>query len=280
LGFLRVVEVFPPLFPALGEDRSLDLEEKTEDFVRGVREIRGYADVFLVADVKDPRFLKVSTVEAASVLREHLGLEAAPVMVVRDMNRQMFLSSVLTAVAKGLGSMMLVWGDEYPPSAGITNVRDFAGLQDAIRTASNLGRRAGSPLRIFAPVNLDALESSLGQKLAKERLRAGAEILLAQPPTTDDAKTFDRHASLIVRNGLEGKVLLNVFPFRNADDTVECEESFGWKLPAAIHSAAARGEAALLEEERGVVQRLRDRGFPGVYVSTRGTPSIASSLLS
>ncbi len=281
MEFIRVVEVFPPLFPASpARADPLGLQEKTELFVKGVRGIRSFADVFLVADVKDTNFLKLSTVEAASILQEHLGVEAAPVIVLRDMNRPRFLSTVLTAIAKGLRSVMVAWGDDFPSSAGAANIRDFPSLGEAIHQASLLAARAGASTRFFAPVDLDRLARPGGAPQAKRRLKSGADLLLAQPPTTDAGRIFDRHVSLLTRSSLADRVLLGVFPFRDATDVRRCEKYFGWNLPESLHRVALRGGSALVEAERNVVRRLKDEKFPGVYVATRGEPSVAERLLS
>jgi len=281
LEFLSVIEVFPPLFPfGSSEKGHIDLEGGIEQFVEGVREIRDLGDVFLVADVKNPGLAKLSTVEASFLLQQRLQVKAAPVIVVRDMNRLQFLSMVLTAISLDLDSMMIAWGDDYPASARAANVRDFTSLREAIIQASELIGRAGSSIRLFAPVDLNGLATPRGVDLAKHRLGAGADFLLAQPPTTDSGRTFGHHASLLEGSDLKGRVLLNVFPFRNEKDIKDCERYFGWRLPKSLHQAAGSGEASLIKEEKKVIRRLRAEKFPGVYLTTRGTPAVAGQLLS
>ncbi len=262
-----------------GSSAPLDLEEKVGRFVEDVRGVREFGDLFLVANVKNPELLKISTVEAAFMLQDRLRVRAAPVVVVRDMNRLQFLSTVVTALSFELDSLMVAWGDAYPPSAKATNVRDFSSLGRALHEVSAIRRQTRSRIRLLAPIDVNALRRRSGIALAKERLRAGAEYLLAQPPTTDQEETFDRHAKVLEDSGMKDRVLLNVFPFRDLGDVVECEKNFGWKLPVALHKAAAEGRAALLETEKEVAGRLRTEGFPGVYLSTRGSAAIAASLL-
>jgi 5,10-methylenetetrahydrofolate reductase len=280
LAFLRVVEVFPPLFSQAAEGGSpLRTKARVDEFVKEVDGLRRLADVVLVADVKNPRLLKVSALEAALMLKNTLRVDAAPVLVVRDLNRPQFLSSVLTGVAFGLKSMMIAWGDRHPAAARSTNVRDFPDLAHALREASRIRRRARSSAVFFAPVDVDGLAGTAGRAVAERRVKAGADYLLAQPPTTDAQGEFERHASLVQHAGLEGKVLLNVFPFRGKRDVRECERYFGWRLPRSIHRTAARGASELLASERAVVRRLERDGFPGVYLSSRGIPGLAASLL-
>jgi 5,10-methylenetetrahydrofolate reductase len=281
VAFLRVVEVFPPSFPiSPSEDERINIEEKLERFVEEARSIRNLSDVILVADVKDPGILKLSTTEAAAVLSQRLGVAAAPVIVVRDSNRLMFLSRVLTAVSLELRAMMIVWGDAYPASARASNVRDFKSLAEAITQASSVRKRAHAATLILAPVDLESLASPNGVTLAKTRLKAGAEYLLAQPPTTDPLETFERHSNLLKESGLKDRVLLNVFPFRDGNDVERCERYFGWRLPRSLHEAADAGDSSLLKMEREVVRRLKEESFPGIYLSTRGTPNVVERLLS
>ena len=274
-----MIEVFPPIFAAASEGRrDLRVESSVESFVADVRAIRGYADVILVASLKRPGLLKLPTIDASILLREKLGVDAAPVIVVRDQDRLRFLSTVVTGLSGGLKSMMIVWGDSdwrrrVPSQLG------FPGLSGALKEASQVRDRARSQCRFLAPVDLRRLFTSRGVSLAKERLDAGAGLLLAQPPTTDPAETFDSHANLIEKSGLEGKVLPNVFPFKDSQDVSECEKYFGWRLPKKLHEAAHEGESSLLGIEREVVRRLRSEHFPGVYVSTRGTPALARDIL-
>jgi hypothetical protein len=78
---------------------------------------------------------------------------------------------------------------------------------------------------------------------------------------------------------MSDRILLNVFPFRDERDVAECERNFGWRLSKKLHRTAAAGGDSLVRSEREVVRRLREEGYPGVYLSTRGAPSIASKLL-
>jgi len=279
LTFLRVVEVLPPLYDASGgRAKRLDTGAAMERFGEEARAIRDFADIILVANVKDLKRVKFDSVHAAVILQEDYNLNAAPVIVVRDQNRPQFLSTVLTAISLGVNSMMIAWGDDYPESSHVSNVRDFADLAGAIREASRIRSRARSPARLFAPVDLESLVYPKGVALARERLRAGADFLLAQPPTTDDGETFDWHDSLLEKSGLKERVLPNVFHFKDDADIRHYERMFGWMLPRGLHQAA-KGEGGLAELETRVVRRLRVTGYAGVYLSTRGNPSVAERVL-
>jgi 5,10-methylenetetrahydrofolate reductase len=281
MAFLRVVEVIPPSFPvSAANEARINTEERLELFVEEARSIRDLADIIMVANVKDPRLLKLSTLEAAVVLKDRLGVDAAPVIVVRDSNRLGFLSSVLTGISLELRTLMIAWGDSYPASARATNVRDFPSLADAIAQASLIRRKARSSVQFLAPVDVERLAQPSEVVLAKKRLKAGASYLLAQPPTVDAEDTFERHAANLRESGLKNRVLLSVFPFRDAKDVRESEGYFGWKLPKSLHRAAAEGEPSILKMQREVVRRIREEAFPGIYLSTRGRPGIARKLLS
>jgi 5,10-methylenetetrahydrofolate reductase len=279
MAFFRVVEVFPPLFPISGDRKPIDLEEAIDRFVKSVRNVREYSDLVLVANVKNPAYLKLSTIQAASLLQDRAGVEAAPSIVVRDANRLQLMSSVLTSIASGLRTLVLVWGDRYPSSVGATNVRDYRSLSEVIEEAARITRRAKINTRLLAPVDVPKLTTKGGVKLARSRLKGGADLLLAQPPTTDPGPTFDEHLSLLESTDLKDRVLLNVFPFRSTQDVQYCEKYFGWKLPSSLYEAASRGEASLLDEAKKVALRLRKEGLPGVYVATRGKPEVARKIL-
>ena len=273
------MEVFPPLIARRGRS-GFDLQGRIDEFVAGVKSIRDVADLFLVASIKDPSLIQLSPIHAASLLQEQAKVKAAPVVVVRDSNRTQFTSQVATAIALGLSNIMVAWGDRYPPELGITNFRDYVSLSEAIQEARVISRGAPVKTRILAPVDLSRMKRVEGIELARSRLRAGAELLLAQPPTTDSEETFDGHLEAISEVGLRRRVLLSVFPFRGAKDVVECEKKFGWNLRRKLHTTAARGEKALLEESRSVAARTRKERLSGVYVSTRGRPEVARLILS
>ena len=280
MGFVRVVEVFPPLFPSSSRKGShIDLQKGVRRFIDDARRVRGFADILLIADVKNPNLLELSTIEAAALLKERARLEAAPVVVVRDFNRRQFLSAVLTVLSLELGHLMLAWGDDSPARSGAARGRDFGSLAQAVREAALLRKRTAAPTRFLAPVNVELLPSRGELARARGRLRAGAEYLLAQPPTTDP-EALDRHQSILRDAGLQERVLLNVFPFRDSKDVRECEAYFGWRLPESLHRVAEKGQRALLEAESEVVRSARSRGFPGIYLNTRGSPSVVETLLS
>ena len=280
MGFFRVVEVFPPIFPGGAKERgSVNLAHNLDTFVSEVEGIKNYSDLILVASIKRPEVLRFSTIEAAWTLQERLGVDAAPVIVVRDQNRMEYRSSILTAISKGLSSVMLAWGDRYPPGSGVSNVGDYRNLAEAIADASTLCERASAKVRILAPIDIGKLSHGPGARIADSRLKSGADLLLAQPPTVDAGATYESHRRALDGAGLTSKVLLGIFPFRGVEDVRECERQFGWRLPSTLMSLAEGGRRQLQEEETKLVNKLKAAGHPGVYLSTRGDPSTARSIL-
>lgn len=257
----------------------LGLRQKVRDFIERVRRVQNLADEVLVADVKDASRMKMSTVVSASLLKEETGIEAIPVITARDSNRPTVISSLLTAFSLGLTGVMLVWGDRFGEGEGAKNVYDFSSLSELVAATRSLANRAGVRCRILAPVDLTALGTQKGLELAKGRLASGADLLLAQPPTTDSISALPRHAKLVSGAGLAGRVLLNVFPFRDAKDIEACRAKFGWKLPRRLDSIASGGERAMLSEAKRVAAAIQRRGFPGLYVTTRGRPEVARFIL-
>ena len=278
-SFTSIVEIFPPVFSTSVEvEPVVGVPQKTRDFVERVRRIKHLADSFLIADVMDPARMKLPTVLSASILRDRLGVDAIPVITTRDSNRTAVISSLLAAFSHGLTGVMLVWGDRYK-EGGPRNVYDFKSLSEVIGLAKSLADRSGSRCRFLAPVNLQSLKTKKGRTLAKDRLSAGADFLLAQPPTADSMSTMQAHLRLVRNAGLEGRVLLNVFPFRDGDDIDSCKVKFGWELPNRLYTIGQNGEGALLAEAKKVAKSIERSGLPGVYVTTRGRPEVARFIL-
>ena len=273
MSFLRVVEVFPPLVP---DPATAAADWRPESWAKACSPLKEVADVVLVADLALPRRMFLSPVEAAARLKGH-GFRAFPTLVVRDMNSAGFQTALRSCAALGLDGVMVAWGDDYPAGSGVTNVRDYHTLAEAVKVARSVLDESTGGSMLLAPVSLEKDPGAMSR--GKERLEAGADYLLAQPPTTDALGTFDSHLELLEGAGLSGKVLLGVFPFRDDDDLAECESKFEWDLPERVHSIAQSGVEALDAECKSVVERLREEEMPGVYLSTRGDPTWAQRLL-
>jgi 5,10-methylenetetrahydrofolate reductase len=278
--FTTIIEVFPPNFSVeTSREPLIGIKQKMRDMVARVRRIEGLADAILVADMKDPARLQLASIYTAAVLKDELGAEVIPVIPTRDMNRKAIRTMFLTCLSLGLESVSLVWGDPYAEGDGSKNVYDFGSLAEAIAEARGLADRADISATLLAPVDISALARPKGLRLAGSRLKAGADALLAQPPTSDLSHTLEKHIEELKRNHLEKKVLHNVFPFRSLDDIRACRERFGWDLPPELEKVALEGERGLLKEARGVADGLRALGLPGIYVSTRGKPELARYIL-
>jgi 5,10-methylenetetrahydrofolate reductase len=278
--FTTLIEVFPPNFSLeAAREPLIGIKQKMRDMVARVRKIEGLADAILVADMKDSGRLQLASIYTAAVLKEELGSEVIPVIPTRDMNRKAIRTMFLTCLSLGLDSVSLVWGDRYAEGEGSKNVYDFRSLGECIAEARALANRADVNATLFSPVDITALRSRKGLKIAEARLGAGTDVLLAQPPTSDVSHTLANHVAELKKNRLEMKVLHNVFPFRSLQDVQACRERFGWALPPELDKIALEGERRLLKEARGVTDSLRALGLPGVYVSTRGKPELARYIL-
>jgi 5,10-methylenetetrahydrofolate reductase len=275
LTFLKVVEVLPPPRGQSRIEGARTLAQLAEE----VRKIRTVTDVLLVADLKGRAPERVDPVSAATYLKKNAEVDAAPVIVIRGLSRSEFRSAVLTSLRAGLNWAMIAWGDDLPEGQGSSNLRGYPDLASAIREAASIRASVRSKVRFFAPVNVQGLRHASGVAMAKQRLKAGADLLLSQPPTTDSQSVFDDHLSLITDSMIRGRVLLNVFHFRSYRDAGRYEALFGWELPSGLQATARKGQRALIEAEKGVVRRARKEGLAGVYVSTRGIPQVAGTLL-
>jgi hypothetical protein len=278
--FTTIIEVFPPNFSAEpSKEPLLGLRQKTRDLVARVRKIEHLADAILVADVKDLSRLKLSSIYTAAILKQELGIEVIPVITARDMNRAATRTTFLTSLAYGLDSVMLVWGDRYGVGDTAKNVYDFRSLAEVIAEMRFLAERADHSATILAPVDVLSLATERGLDVAKGRIEKGADCLLAQPPTSDTKHTVGRHLELLDGQSFRDRVFLNVFPFRDREDIQSCRTKFGWRIPEELDKLAADGEPRLLKEAKAVVESLRERRLPGVYVSTRGRPELARFIL-
>jgi 5,10-methylenetetrahydrofolate reductase len=278
--FTTIVEVFPPNFAAeTAKEPLLGLKQKTQDVIARVKKVENLADCILVADMKDIGRMKLSSIYTAAVLRDELDTEVIPVIAARDSNRSAVRTLFLTALSYGLDSVMLVWGDKYTDGDGSRNVYDYPSLSVVIEEMRQLADRANVRATILAPVNLALLGTSRGDEIALSRIKAGADSLLAQPPTSD-VETLPGHVKVLQEKELKKNVLLNVFPFKDKADIEACRKRFGWKIPERLDELADEGgEARLLRESRSVVEKMRSERLPGVYVSTRGRPELARFML-
>jgi len=278
--FTTLIEIFPPNFSTeAAREPLIGIRQKLRDTVTRVRKIADLADAILVADMKDPTRLQLASIYTSAILKDELGVEVIPVIPTRDMNRKAIRSMFLSCLSLGLESVSLVWGDPYSAGDGSKNVYDFRTLAEALAEARALAERADVNATLFSPVDISALHSPKGLRVAEARLEAGSDVLLAQPPTSDVSRTLDRHIEVLAEKGLEKKVLHNIFPFRSREDVQACRERFGWDLPPELDRIAIEGERRLLKEARSVTDSLRARGLPGGYVSTRGKPELARYIL-
>lgn len=278
--FTRLIEVFPPTFSLeAAKEPLIGIRQKMRDTVTRVKKIENLADGIIVADVKDPGRLQLASVYTAAVLKDELGTEVIPVIPTRDMNKKAIRTAFLTCLSLGLESVSVVWGDAYDSGDGVRNVYDYRTLAYAVEDLRLLSDRADVPATILAPVNIAKTDTKRGLRLATSRLKAGADCLLAQPPTSDVSHTLAKHVRLLSKAGLEKKVLHNVFPFRSAEDIEACRVRFGWEIPRELDKLALEGERRLLREARAVVEAIEGQHLPGVYVSTRGRPELARFIL-
>lgn len=275
--FIIITEIFPPSFHI---EKSIEpiisVNQKIRDTIQRTKKIIRFTDAILVSDVRDEKRVKLSTIYTSEIIQKELGIPVYPVINARDSNKVQTRTQILTSLALSLKGVMLVWGDRY--KAGIKNVYDYRTLSEMIHECRELISRSGMDFAILAPVNLSLLNSDKGVNLAQERLKKGADLLLSQPPTTDE-KTLRMYDNILMKYDLKKKVLLNVFPFRDTEDVKICRERFGWQISEEIERITSKGENEILRYLKGMIEKIRLFGYKGVYVSTRGRPEIARFIL-
>jgi 5,10-methylenetetrahydrofolate reductase len=270
--FLRVVEVFPP--GAAGGPSGVGELVSAQKWVSEVWKVVPYADVVMVAEL-GTRGSRPTTIEPSALLASTLGVRVLPVVSAALTGKGAFSAAVREAISKGIKGIVPVWGDrgKSPKEGG------FVGLWEAVTAARDIAMDHGGDFLIMAPANLSKFGRSKHLKLLSSRLENGADYLLAQPPTMDSEEAFALHQKALKDSGLMEKVIPQVFPFKDWEDVKKCRQKFGWEVPGRMAQVAARGEEALLDEAALVARRLRQEGFAGVYLSTRGRPELAARVL-
>ena len=243
----------PPNFNLeVSKEPLIGLKQKIRDMTARVRKIENLADAIMVADMKDSLRLELSSVYTAAVLKDELGVEVIPVMPTADMNRKAMRTMFLTALSLGLESIALVWGDRYAEGENTKNVYDFKSLAEAVGEMRALSDRADINTTLLSPVDVSSLNTTRGLRIARSRLRKGADCLLAQPPTAD--LSVHRRRAYEARRGTrdEGPGLPERLPLpqQGGREDVQAAVRMG-PLPAAGAARGRRREAALEGGARG-----------------------------
>ncbi len=174
------------------------------------------ADAITIADCPISRARADSSMLASKLHRE-LGIDTIPHMTCRDRNIIATKALLLGLNIEGVNNVLVVTGDPVPSSerGSIKSVFNFNSVVLA-NYIHDLGEEfIRGPFRVFAALNLNALNFDTQLHHAKEKLEHGVDAFLTQPVHSNRALENLKRA----RTELSGKILGGVMPIvshRNA----------------------------------------------------------------
>lgn len=186
-------------------------------FMEGAAALRDAgADAITIADCPISRARADSSM-LASKLRRELDIDTIPHMTCRDRNIIATKALLLGLNIEGVNNVLVVTGDPVPSSerGTIKSVFNFNSVVLA-NYIHDLGEEfIRGPFRVFAALNLNALNFDIQLRHAKEKLEHGVDAFLTQPVHSSRALANLKTA----RSELSGKILGGVMPIvshRNA----------------------------------------------------------------
>ncbi|MFB0919620.1 MAG: bifunctional homocysteine S-methyltransferase/methylenetetrahydrofolate reductase [Oscillospiraceae bacterium] len=186
-------------------------------FIDGARALRDAgADTLTIADCPISRARADSSMLACKLKRE-LDMDTIPHMTCRDRNIIATKALLLGLNIEGVNNVLVVTGDPVPTAerGTIKSVFNFNSVVLA-NYIHDLGEEfIRGPFRIFAALNLNALNFESQLRHAKEKLDHGVDAFLTQPVHSPRALENLK----IARSELTGKILGGVMPIvshRNA----------------------------------------------------------------
>lgn len=240
-------------------------------FLDGVAAFRSAgADAVTIADSPVGRPRADSSLLACKLKRE-LGADVLPHMTCRDRNEIATKALLLGLSIEGVHNVLLVTGDPVPGErrGEVKSVFNFNSRKLA-RYVSGLNETVlRTPFRIFAALDVNAVNFSAELRRAREKERCGVSGFLTQPVLSAQAlENLER-----ARASLEGKLLGGVFPvvsYKNARFLNEqvhgvrvCDEII------ALYEGADRaaGEALAERISAEIIRAIRPF-TDGVYLMT------------
>lgn len=230
------VELDPPSAPDLAK------------FLSGAQELWAHgASAITLADCPfaSPR---MDPILLACLLQEKYGIAALPHLTCRDRNLNAIQAALTGLSAQNVGQVLLVTGDPIPADRrrAVKSVFNF-NSRELIRFASSLNEMllAQKPLRLFAALNVNALNFQHELIRAREKELAGAYGFFTQPVLTDAALLNLREA----RKVLNGQIYGGIMPIVSEKNALHLSrEVSGIRVDPAIAAAYAGADRARGEE--------------------------------
>jgi len=191
-------------------------DDRIAPFLSDVQTLRdAQVDAITIADCPIARPRADSSLLACKLKRE-MGMAVLPHMTCRDRNLNATKALLLGLAMEGVRNVLIVTGDPVPTEerASVKSVFNFNSRKLAAYITELNGQLA-NPFRIFAALNLNAVNFKVQLELAKEKEACGVSGFLTQPVLSKEALENLK----LARQELQGKILGGVFPivsYRNA----------------------------------------------------------------
>jgi 5,10-methylenetetrahydrofolate reductase len=283
-NFARIVEVFPPGFPRPSKvkngTRKYDLAMRFDQLAESIARVESIADAFSIPELRDDQRVHLNSVGVASELKRRTGDDIIPTLTLRDSNIQNLLGSISFAIFSGLENLLLVRGDPFASgNGGSKNVYDFTKVSSLVSTVRSLEASISSDhsICILTPINLFRSDDPKYIETLKEREKAGVDVFLAEQ-MFEDLEAYLLRVRALRRSGISKPIIHSLFPLKNYEDAIYCEQKFGWKIPPGeLEHLRVSGPGYGLEMARKRYRWLVENKHlvEGVSISTRGNPEVA-----
>lgn len=191
-------------------------DDRIDPFLSDVQTLMdAHVDAITIADCPIARPRADSSLLACKLKRE-LGMAVLPHMTCRDRNLNATKALLLGLAMEGVRNVLIVTGDPVPTEerSAVKSVFNFNSRKLAAYI-TELNSQLAHPFRIFAALNLNAVNFRVQLDLAKEKEACGVSGFLTQPVLSKEALENLK----LARQELKGKILGGVFPivsYRNA----------------------------------------------------------------
>lgn len=186
------------------------VDDTIQPFLDGVAAFQAAgADAVTIADSPVGRPRADSSLLACKLKRE-LGVETLPHMTCRDRNEIATKALLLGLSIEGVHNVLLVTGDPVPGErrSDVKSVFNFNSRKLARYVAALNEEVLRTPFRVFAALDINAVNFPAELRRAREKERCGVVGFLTQPVLSAEALENLKRA----RESLSGKILGGVFP--------------------------------------------------------------------
>lgn len=247
------------------------VDDTIQPFLDGVAAFgQAGADAVTIADSPVGRPRADSSLLACKLKRE-LGVETLPHMTCRDRNEIATKALLLGLSIEGVHNVLLVTGDPVPGDrrGEVKSVFNFNSRKLA-RYVSALNEEVlHTPFRVFAALDINAVNFAAELRRAREKERCGVVGFLTQPVLSAEALENLKRA----RGELRGKLLGGVFPVVSHKNAIFLNEQVsGVRVcPEIIGLYEGADRAAGEDLARRISARIIEAIAPytdGVYLMT------------